>query len=24
MEEIAELKKGDMNTDNIDAMVKII
>lgn len=24
MEEIAELKKGDMNTDDMDAMVKII
>ena len=24
LEEIAEIKKGDMNTDNMDAMVKII
>lgn len=24
MEEIAELKKGDMNTDDIEAMIKII
>lgn len=24
MEEIAELKKGDMNTNDIEAMIKII